>query len=471
MKSHQYLLLLGSLILSLSTRAQETQLTAFDGDFADLFGFDVAIDGEYAVVGAPLQGGFGTMNAGAAYVFQNIGGVWTYVKKLVPPGGGMPGEQFGYSVAIDGNRIIVGAPGRDHYGLDDVGSAYVYSGSGTNWFPDGSLYPQDGAAQDRFGTIVDIHGHHAVIGVPNDDDHGTSSGSVYVFRYDHFNWLFADKLHASDASEGDAFGTGVAIDGATIVAGAPANVGVEWRHSGAIYVFEPYHYIWEQSQRLTHENAGFFDHLGQSVDIADDHIIAGAPFALDKAGIAIIYHQSGGYWTQSAEISAADGSPHDKFGMDVAIDPGIAAVGAPLDDDLGAESGSMYVFNGSIDAWAQMAKHTASDGMAHDKFGNSVDADPGVVFTGAQNQDVLNTDAGAAYIYMPAAFASHCPPVLNLSGVLYPGQYQSSDHVEVQGQVKMPGPVSIHSPNYVQVMQGFEVPQGAELIIDIQGCP
>ncbi|NND09087.1 MAG: hypothetical protein HKN87_22170, partial [Saprospiraceae bacterium] len=280
-------------------KTQETQVTAFDGAFADQFGYAVAIAGEYAVVGAPLQGDFGTNNAGSAYIYQNIAGTWTYVKKLVPPSGGSPGDQFGLSVDMDSNQVIVGAPYTDHYDLDDVGSAYIFRGSGSTWTLEKHLIPYDGAANDHFATDVGIDGNHAVVGAAADDDHGSSSGSAYIYGYHNYNWNFEEKIHASDAAANDGFGTSVAIDSINVVVGAPGNIGADNKHSGAVYIFHPYVYGWHQADRLTHSNPDYFDHLGESVAIEGGSIIAGAPFANDKTGEAYVFSGMGYDWNQA----------------------------------------------------------------------------------------------------------------------------------------------------------------------------
>ncbi len=164
-----------------SLLAQEMKLTAFDGGFADLFGFDVAIDGDHAVVGAPLQDGFGTFQAGAAYVFQRINGTWTYVKKLTPPWNGDRGDQYGYSVDISGNYIAIGAYKDDHNGLTDVGGVYVYSGSGSSWGHIGTLYPSDGQSGDHFGNSVGISGRTVIVGAAQKSDLGQQNRrSLYL---------------------------------------------------------------------------------------------------------------------------------------------------------------------------------------------------------------------------------------------------------------------------------------------------
>jgi hypothetical protein len=268
-KNYSGILLGVMLFACVRLTSQETQILAFDAAFADLFGYSVAIDGNYAIVGTPLQGGFGTQNAGAAYVFQLSGGAWIYMAKLAPPWGGSFGDQFGTSVDISGNYAIVGAPRSDHNYKSDAGSAYVYATNGTQWYLVATLRAHDPDNQDYFGNSVGINDVGiSIVGAAADDDQGSKTGSAYIFEPHYSNWTETAKLLASDAHAGDAFGTDVAIDGSTVVVGAPANIGVHYLQSGAIYVFELHYGYWSQSARLTHTVADVFDPLGQSVDIA-----------------------------------------------------------------------------------------------------------------------------------------------------------------------------------------------------------
>ncbi|NND06439.1 MAG: hypothetical protein HKN87_08660, partial [Saprospiraceae bacterium] len=189
----------------------------------------------------------------------------------------------------------------------------------------------------------------------------------------------------------------------------------------------------------------------------------------DKTGEAYVFSSMGYDWNQAAQLTAADGMPHDKFGISVDITTGTAVVGAHLDDDLGIESGAMYVFEQSGMVWNQADKHTASDGAAYDRFGHGVGIDGDYAIAGAQNQDVVNTDAGAAYIYSPAV-APACAPNMYLSGVITSGTYLTSDHIQVDGSIAPATSVTLGSPNFVELMQSFEIAQGASLEISLQGC-
>ena len=264
----------------------------------------------------------------------------------------------------------------------------------------------------------------------------------------------------------------MAIDGSTVVVGAPANIGVHYLQSGAVYVFD-YHYgQWSQTARLTHKVADIFDHLGQSVDIDSDYIIAGAPFANDKTGDAYIFHRAGAGWTQGSKLSPSDGSPHDKFGWSVGITAGYAAVGSYLDDDLGSESGSIYIYEQSGVLWSELVKHNASDGMTGDRLGNDVDIDGTYAIAGAPYHDAAVTESGAAYIFGPALTAiATCQNNMVLQGAIDAGTYHASDYIEASGLISPSTLIVLSGTNYVALIPELEVMLGATLEINLAGCP
>ena len=129
---------------------------------------------------------------------------------------GAANDHFGVSVAIAGDTIVVGAYGDDDSGSDS-GSAYVFTRTGTTWTEQTKLTASDGAAGDQFGTSVAITGDTIVVGADLDD---TASGSAYVFTRTGTAWMEQAKLTASDGAAVDSFGISVAIVGDTIVVGA-----------------------------------------------------------------------------------------------------------------------------------------------------------------------------------------------------------------------------------------------------------
>ena len=157
------------------------------------FGTSVDIDGDYVVVGAnnPWSGG-GSTNFfnGAAYVYVRNNTTWTQQQRLVHPdpklttenaGGGS--DQFGSTVSISGNYIIVGTPG-DQEEANQAGAAYIFTRSNTSWSSPEQIVASDVAASDGFGNSVSISGDYAIVGTPYDDDGGSASGSAYIFKLD-----------------------------------------------------------------------------------------------------------------------------------------------------------------------------------------------------------------------------------------------------------------------------------------------
>ena len=200
------------------------------GSAGDNFGYSVAIDGDIAVIGVPFDNDNGS-GSGSVYVFTRSGSIWSEQQKLTASDGeGL--DEFGHSVAIDGNTVVVGAHNDgdrwDSGGLDS-GSAYVFTRSGTNtrgwWSEQAKLTASDAATRDNFGTSVAIDGDTAVIGARYDDDNGKNkkSGSAYVFTRSGTSWSEQQKITDSDADYGHEFGHSVAIDGETIVIGVPGH--------------------------------------------------------------------------------------------------------------------------------------------------------------------------------------------------------------------------------------------------------
>jgi hypothetical protein len=335
------------------------KLTASDGAAEDYFGEAVAVAGDLLVVGASYDDDNGE-NSGSAYLFsRNQGGAdnWGLVKKPTASDGAA-GDAFGVSVAMDGDTVVVGAYRDDDYGTDS-GAAYVFDrnqGGADNWGQVTKLTAADGAAWDWFGVRVSIDGDTVVVGTPTDDDLGTDSGSVYVFARNQGgtdNWGLVKKLTASDGAAEDRFGYAVAISGDNLVVGAYQDDDQD-ADSGSAYVFS--------------RNQGGADN-----------------------------------WGQVKKLTASDGAAEDHFGQSVAVAGDVLVVGAYRDDDHGTDSGAAYVFDrnrGGADNWGQVEKVTASDGAAGDYFGSAVSASGDDITLGARLDDDYGADSGSAYVFV-----------------------------------------------------------------------
>jgi FG-GAP repeat len=254
------------------TFTQQQKLVGAGTVTNDLFGYSVAISGETIVVGAWLGDGAGGLDQGTAYVFVRSGGVWIQQQKL-EAADAAASDRFGSSVAIGGETIVIGAASDDGAGGLAQGSAYVFVRTGGVWMQQQKLEAADAAANDRFGYSVAISGETVVVGTPGDDGAGVGNrGSAYVFVHSDGVWIQQQELLASDAAEADQFGKSVAISGETIVIGAWLYGDID---KGSAYVFVRSGGVWIQQQRLEVADAEVFDGFGNSVAISGETIVVG----------------------------------------------------------------------------------------------------------------------------------------------------------------------------------------------------
>lgn len=263
-----------------TTWTQEAQLIGFLGqDANDLFGSSVAIWGNTAVVGLP-NGGVGPPAEGAAHVFTRSGTTWTF-DDLLQSDDGTADDYLGTSVAIFVNTIVVGAPGDNDGGTSDVGSAYVFIRTGSVWTQQAKLIPMSGgAADDQFGASVAISGDTVLVGAPYDNIAGdVDRGAAFVFTRSGTTWTQQMRLLATAGAAGDIFGWSVALSGDTAVVGAyQADVGANG-NQGSAYLFVRSGTSWTQQAQLTAAEGAASDFFGWSVAAFGDKVMVGAPLS------------------------------------------------------------------------------------------------------------------------------------------------------------------------------------------------
>ena len=389
--------------------ALEQKLTASDGASDAHLGYSVAIDGDTIVIGAPFEG-----NAGAVYVYQRTGDSWTQTAKLTASDRA-GGDYFGYSVAIDGDTIVAGAP-RSNVGSNSIhGSIYTFARTGAAARTEtAKLSASDGAGDDYLGYSVAIDGDMILAGAPYDDvGSNTDQGSVYTFaRTGIATRTETAKLTASDGAGGDNLGYSVAIDGDTIVAGAPYD-DVDSAQSaaglhGSIYTFARTGAAARtETAKLTASDGSGGDNLGTSVAIDGDTIVAGAPYdkigsKSDPGSVYTFARTGAAARTETAKLTASDGAELDNLGYSVAIDGDTIVAGAPHRGvQFNPGPGSVYSFARTGSATrSQIARVTASGGAANDFLGSSVAVDGSTIVAGAPGDDVgSNENQGSASVF------------------------------------------------------------------------
>lgn len=225
---------------------EEAKLIASDGAPLDDFGRAVCIEDNRVVIGKPGDRTNGT-NSGAAYVFDLIGASWVEVAKLISADG-VKSDYFGASVSLSGNAVLVGAPGSDDAGASS-GAAYLFRREDEVWSQAAKLLPADGNPGAQFGMTVGILRDRVLIGASNDSQTVSGAGAVYEFVRGFGGWFEVNKYSAQSPALMDSFGVDLALGEGGFVAGAQ-NRDDFGTNSGSVYLLELRDLFVGQSSRI-----------------------------------------------------------------------------------------------------------------------------------------------------------------------------------------------------------------------------
>lgn len=423
------------------------------------FGHSVAVSGNTIVVGAHYESGGatgvnGNQNdtsaaiSGAAYVFVRNGTLWSqqaYLKASNTTGGSL----FGYSAAISGETLVIGAFGEfsiatgvngnqgDH-SAENAGAAYVFVRNGTAWSQQAYLKASNTAFDDKFGFTVGASGDTIVVGAPHEDSNATGingnqsdnsspqAGAAYVFTRSGNIWSQQAYLKASNSGMQDWFGHAVAVSGDTVAVGALGEgsdaTGINGSgnndnapSAGAAYIFVRSGTAWSQQAYLKASNTGAGDLFGRAVAVSGNTVVAGATGESSNAmgvngnqsdnsnafgGAACVFVSNATIWSQQAYFKSSNTTAsNDQFGWSVAVFGDTVVVGAPQEsssavgvdgnqgDSSALNAGAAYVFGRSGGVWTQEAYLKASNTEEQDHFGSSVAAAGDFVVIGAPEED------------------------------------------------------------------------------------
>lgn len=327
---------------------QQAVLQSSSYDAFDRFGYAVSVKGDVAAIGAPYENNPGAPASGAVYVFQRSAGVWSEVARLTA-NDAATFDHFGASVSLDGDTLAVGAE-FDNAGAGSYsGSAYVFVGSGGAWVQEAKLAPSDLAANDVFGTAIALDGDRVVVGAPQHDPNGlTSAGAAWVFERAGGAWSQTAKLTPLDPAANDRFGNAVAADAGRVLVGAHRKSGAS-SVAGAAYVFVGGGSSWTQEGKLVDMGFSFADQFGYAVALQGERAVVGLPWS-NAAGVTTggvqLFELEAGQWVGRFEMVGSDSEGLDYLGKSVALSGDLVAAGAP-----GAETppsneatGETYVF-------------------------------------------------------------------------------------------------------------------------------
>ena len=382
-----------------SAQCPDELLVPLDNEPGDRFGLNVALSGSLALIGAPFDDDDGE-RSGAAYVWERQSTGWVEVAKLTASDAAM-GDRFGFAVALDGERAVVGARYDQDVGYG-TGAIYVFERQGGAWVETAKLQPDNAQAGDLFGNDIDLEGDTIVVG---SSAHGTGalaqSGAAFVFRQVGGTWQQTGKLTPIELQSGDTFGEAVAISDGRIAVSA-ARQDVQGTNSGSVYIYSQFGGFWSQEAKIVPPGGSEFDLFGASLSLDGTRLIVGSVLDDDfgtDAGSCYIYQRQFGVWQLVEEIGPSDPTLFAQFGVSVAIEGQRALVGADRDTAAGPASGSIYVFEQSASGWEQVAKLRVAEVAPSDTFGHAVALDGGRLLVGAPFHDAAHADGGAAWIY------------------------------------------------------------------------
>jgi hypothetical protein len=417
------------------TAMTENYIIAASGNDGDNFGYSVASSGDYAIVGAIYEDTDSEYWSGAAYIFERNGSTWTQTQKLrvlkTNTNGG--NHYFGCDVAISGNYAVIGAYGESSDGNDPTdislgfsGAAYIYELENGIWEPKQMIKASIVGGYDLFGYRVSISGNYAIVGASFEDSDGNDptnnnesySGAAYVFERNGSGvWSQQQMLKSTTVVENAWFGRSVIIRGDYAIIGAPEEPNASGvTKCGAAYIFERNGSTWTQTANLRSNDADSYDMFGFSVSIHGDYAIIGSPYEASNSstsnnnysvgsGTAFIFERnSSGVWSQVQRLKAAPVVAASYFGYSVAIRGDYAIIGAK-----GSGAGATYIFERVSDTWTQKHMIIASNSGSSDYFGNSVSMGDKYTIVGAQGR---GADVGAAYIFEPTFTTTVAPTTL-----------------------------------------------------------
>jgi len=396
------------------------KLSAEVGGEGEQFGGSVALDGELLLVGAEVDG---PASQGVVHVFERVGGSWIQSATLMASDG-VGGDRFGGAIALEAGTALIGARFADQVGSPAQGAVYVFVRQDGIWHQQAKLVAGDGEQFDQFGHSVAMSGNQGLVGaVSADVGDEIDQGLAYVFLRSGTSWSEQARLAATDGVSGDLFGTAVAIVGNTALVGAPQAMVGDAFFQGAVYAFTASGGSWNEQQKLTSSGSNTGQKFGSTLSMDGDRVLIGAPEdGLAEnflRGAAYVFSRSGTTWSEAAKLTSQEGSDLDAFGSSVEISGDTVLVGAP-NFDVGPNEfqGAAHVFVLQGGLWAEQAQLTAADGRQFDRFGTSVSLEDGEAVIGALAAVVDgNADQGAAYVFAMNGSAGGGP---NLEAISVP---------------------------------------------------
>lgn len=369
---------------------QTSQLNTANRFAAEAFGASVAVDNDAVAIvtpGVPRD----WRRPGFAQVFRLDRDATALVEEaeLISHPWSLL-EEYVDSIAISGDRVIVGARGHPS---EEISWPIVHSfravQDGSTWEEEARIVINEDASGGFFDMSTAVDEDLVVVGTPYSTDNGTESGAVRIFELTTLDE--EARLLASDAMAFARFGGSVAADGALIAVGAPGHQAIA-TDAGSAYVFRrnPITENWEQEATLVAPDVGLGDGFGTSIAIDRNLAVVGSPgddqHGTDTGAAYVFrYDENDGQWVYEAKLSTSDSTDEARLGHSVTINGDTVVVGGSYESARGDSTGPAYVFRFDAQslAWIELAELEPRDGAMGRKFGWSVSVSGQTAIVGA----------------------------------------------------------------------------------------
>ena len=356
-----------------------SELVGIGLSFGDGFGSSVDSSPQYAVVGAPDDDLLGT-NTGSANIFKRTGTQWIEEMKIFGISASLE-DHFGAAVAVEGDLVAIGAPGK----MQGRGAVFLYRRVGNGWWNyEGTLTAFDAPLGAAFGSALAIENEMIVVGAPGTVN-GLGSGAVYLFSRESGMWLQEQKLESDTLTDGDMLGSALAIHEGTIVAGAPGYDAGGMTNSGLVIIFEESAGTWTESLSISANNPSPFASFGFSIDVDQDRLLVGAPGENVETGAAYLHTRLANMWINQVKMEPLVPEEGGLFGADVGLDVKTLVISAPA---AGSDQGQVVIYRQQGADWIREEPMTQIvDRQPGEQFGSSLSCQLPFLIVGSSGQN------------------------------------------------------------------------------------
>ncbi len=393
-----------------SAQAQECSsslLPDATGQLSEIqFGHALALDGSRALVSAPRE-----TSSGAVSVFERGNFGWFRAQRLTPSDAQFQlTPQFGSALALQGDLALIGSP-RDDSAAPDAGAVYVFERGANGWQESAKLTSPGGEAGALFGAALALDGERVLIGAPLSNTAALDGGAAFIFERQAGAWSWRATFAPGNLASFDGFGRAVALSGSSAVVGAPLDDSAGL-NAGSVRVYERQLGVWSESGRFFGSSADAGDNFGHALSASGERFAVGSPRD-NRGGIAVgsvlVFERGALGWSESERLFESSAPGPGRFGQALALEGTRLAVG---DNQANFGAGAAFLFEATAAGWSESRRLTPRTAL-DSQYGHAVDVVGGTLLVGAPRHFANVAASGAAFVHSDGGYEEFCPATAN----------------------------------------------------------